>query len=372
MNINTDKSAIVHFRLKNQTQTNQNFYFKDKQIPMTNEYKYLGIIIDEYLTFQKAAEMRNDQATKALWSIQTKIQVLSGRVYKKLFESIVQPILDYGSIIWSHHTTQQIREKVQNRAYRCFLGVGSCHPLAALEGDMCWMPTKYRHKLQLILFWCRLLKLENKNISKLVYNNARKIEATKTIKCWIKEIKCILYKYELKQWWITEQYDGFSMKEIKKIITNIFFRDARDQWNKNVKEKPKLRTYILFKRLYEPEQYVIYVKCRAHRALLAQIRGGSASLEIELGRYRGLDVNKRICKLCSKDIEDEIHFCIKCTVLEEERERLFKYMEKIYPDFCQLNVEDQFIKVINDANFHPPISKHLYKMFMKRSKSLNI
>ena len=119
MFINIDKSAVIHFRPKNQTQRNIHFYIKDKEIPMATEYKYLGIIIDEYLTFQKEIERRNDLATKALWNIQTEIQILSGKVYRKLFESIVQPILDYGSIIWSHHAKKHVKEKVQNRAYRC-------------------------------------------------------------------------------------------------------------------------------------------------------------------------------------------------------------------------------------------------------------
>ena len=40
--------------------------------------------------------------------------------------------------------------------------------------------------------------------------------------------------------------------------------------------------------------YVNYVKCKAHRAFLANIRGGLAPLEIELGRYRGLEINQYV------------------------------------------------------------------------------
>ena len=117
----------------------------------------------------------------------------------------------------------------------------------------------------------------------------KKIEATKPIKGWMGELRCLLNKYKLNHWWLTEECDGFSMKEIKNIITDIFYREAREQWNKKVMEKPKLRTYIKFKKVYEPEMYTNYVKCRAHRAFLAQIRGGSAPLEIELGGYRGIE-----------------------------------------------------------------------------------
>ena len=118
--------------------------------------------------------------------------------------------------------------------------------------------------------------------------------------------------------------------------------------------------------------YTNYVKCRAHRAFLAQIRGGSAPLEIELGRYRGIEKNKRMCKLCDEEVEDEIHFCMKCVMLDKERKKLFKYMEKVITDFRHMNIENQFIGVISEANFHPTISKCLYNMFIQRNKLLNV
>ena len=39
MFINIDKSAVIHFRPKNQTQRNIHFYIKDKEIPMATEYR---------------------------------------------------------------------------------------------------------------------------------------------------------------------------------------------------------------------------------------------------------------------------------------------------------------------------------------------
>ena len=33
-------------------------------------------------------------------------------------------------------------------------------------------------------------------------------------------------------------------------------------------------------------------------------------------------------------------------------------MKEIYPDFGYTNVDDQFVKVMNEANFHPQIPKH--------------
>jgi coproporphyrinogen III oxidase len=46
--------------------------------------------------------------------------------------------------------------------------------------------------------------------------------------------------------------------------------------------------------------------------LLSKLRISNHNLEIERGRHRGLQAKERICKLCLKEVEDEIHFLLKC------------------------------------------------------------
>jgi hypothetical protein len=45
--------------------------------------------------------------------------------------------------------------------------------------------------------------------------------------------------------------------------------------------------------------------------LLSKLRISNHNLEIERGRHRGLQARERICKLCLKEVEDEIHFLLK-------------------------------------------------------------
>ena len=87
----------------------------------------------------------------AFWSLQSAITDLPGDVFKKLFDSLVAPVLDYVTLFWSHHISGTLLERVQQKAYRCFLGTGRKHPLAAAAGDMCWIPTVCRHRIQCIL-----------------------------------------------------------------------------------------------------------------------------------------------------------------------------------------------------------------------------
>ena len=56
-------------------------------------------------------------------------------VFKRLFDWMVAPTLDYGAPVWSRFCSLREVEKLQNQVYRFFLGVSSKHPLAAASGD---------------------------------------------------------------------------------------------------------------------------------------------------------------------------------------------------------------------------------------------
>ena len=49
---------------------------------------------------------------------------------------MVAPVFDYGAPVWSLYCSTANLEKVQNRAYRSFWGVGRKHPLAAAARDV--------------------------------------------------------------------------------------------------------------------------------------------------------------------------------------------------------------------------------------------
>ena len=72
----------------------------------------------------------------------------------------------------------------------------------------------------------------------------------------------------------------------------------------------KLRTYRLFKHVFELEPYLSNVRTTALPVALTRLRIGSHSLAIEVGRYHRpspLPVEERLCSCC-QTIEDELHF----------------------------------------------------------------
>ena len=61
-------------------------------------------------------------------------------------------------------------------------------------------------------------------------------------------------------------------------------------------------------------------KCRN----LCKFRISNHKPEIEQGRYKNISVDKRTRKLCNNGVEDEIHFLLKCSVLEKMRKIYFQ------------------------------------------------
>ena len=90
---------------------------------------------------------------------------------------------------------------------------------------------------------------------------------------------------------------------------------------------------------------------KAYRSLLAHLRGGTAPLQIETGRYVCLPVEERTCKTCNSGmVDDEEHFCVGCSGLKEARGPLLKLMEQAHSGFGLLQDEEKFIRINLHAN----------------------
>ena len=79
------------------------------------------------------------------------------------------------------------------------------------------------------------------------------------------------------------------------------------------------------------EARCVEVKCKWRRRVLAQLRGGTAALEVETGRWQGVSREGRVCRNCrSEEVENVEHWLLSCTGMAEEREKLImKMREKV-------------------------------------------
>ena len=127
LTINSDKTKVVHFRPYTMTISRGTFSCVGQSIQFTDSYKYLGVWLDEHITFLKNAKELAKSASRALGAVYGKVISAGGvthSVFSKLYSTMVEPILLYGSGIWGYKNFSQI-STVQNKACKLFLGVGN-------------------------------------------------------------------------------------------------------------------------------------------------------------------------------------------------------------------------------------------------------
>ena len=122
----------------------------------------------------------------------------------------------------------------------------------------------------------------------------------------------------------------------------------QEQWSNEMHNKPKLRTYVQIKDIFEPEPYVLSNICRQRGSLLTQIRLGILPIKIETGRFMSLPVQQRLCELCEMHkVENEIHFLCECPLYHDFRETLYDHAKLMTNDSVTMGMQEKFVYLMN-------------------------
>ena len=73
LNINTDKTKVVHFRLPSVRRTSFPFTCCSKPVECTDRYKYLGLVLNEFLDYSITAKYVAQSTTRALGLLISKL-----------------------------------------------------------------------------------------------------------------------------------------------------------------------------------------------------------------------------------------------------------------------------------------------------------
>ena len=125
LTVNLSKTKVMVFHARNLSHLT--FCYLCSPIEIKSEYKYLSIVFTSNGLFSKASLSLAGQANKTLFSLLKKAQSLNfpnSNVMSHLFDSMVLPILEYGSELWDHKVYDAI-EKVHLRFCKFLLHVPS-------------------------------------------------------------------------------------------------------------------------------------------------------------------------------------------------------------------------------------------------------
>ena len=347
--INMKKSNVIHFRSKRKLRSEYVFRIGSHKLLYVNSYKYLGVYLDQHLTFVENITNLAGSGSRALGkiiSLYKNNRSMGLNTYRKLYESCVCPVLDYSCAVWQHADCNKI-DQVHNRAMRVFLGLHRFSPILGLEGELGWEPCFIRRYTELARYWNKLILMEPTRLTKqmFIYDYQGKFKRS-----YCNEVMTMLDSVNLKHIYDNQLAIPLGLLKQKMLSKN------NQVWAESIQRKPKLRFYRKFKNEISTESYTLMNIDCVRRSYLAQLRLGILPLSIETGRFRGIPKNERCCLICNNNsIEDEIHFLFQCQGYNDIRTDWFKSIN--------MNVT----QLTNDINFKDAL-KQIFKYPRQTSK----
>ena len=354
MNINSTKTKIVHYRNKSANKTRYPFHCGDHKIAVCDKYKYLGLWFSEHLDLSYMARQVAASAHRSLGLLiaKSKCADFSFECFTKLYDSLVQPIIDYGACVWGHSECKYA-EGVQNRAMRFFLGVPCKTPTTAVIGEMGWLASHVRLWTCISRQWCHYSNMEDDRLNKHVFKWAVNSKSKNWASCCIKKFRHfdLDYVIDVQLPKYKQQVTQYVRKVLQEdYIQNTWIPDINRINAKRGVGLNKLRTYRLLKKVYETECYVKKLPFQERKSL-ALLRCGVAPIRLETGRYENgkyIPEEERICQVCQAEIENEIHVLLKCSLYEDLRMKLFDKANAINKDFINCDDTTRFIFLMSD------------------------
>ena len=317
--VNAEMCGIMHLRKNGVKRTEEKFEMNGERIEVIEEYKYLVCTINQHMECKGMVKERANAGARALSSClrgcTAAIGEVKGETFMKLMESLVKSVLLYGAEVWGCGRQLEQVEQVQLRAARIFLGVRRLHPKVALLFEMKMLPLKWEARSRCIDVWLKVLRMGDNRLIRSVMLEA--MEMRGKVK-WLLDLEQSLGELVWKGVSV-EDMRRLSSGEIRQMLRDSAWRMVREAWDAEIQERSKLG---VVKGLLECgcQSRLVDVGSKRIRRMLAKLRGGTAELRVETGRWNGLKKEERICKQCTMgEVENEEHFLLRCEGYAEER-----------------------------------------------------
>ena len=340
MEINPQKTKVMIFHEKNKPPNETTFSSIGKhQIKVTNEYKYLGVILDNKGSFKNHVEMQVEKSVKCIYSVLTKNREWKGfkrRLLLHLFDHLIAPVISYGCEIWGNQNWDET-ERIHLYFCKLTLGVKPSTPTDGIYAELGRYPLTIFRKFQMVKFAIRISNLNGSRYA----NKALKVLIEDDMKGhynWFSQVTDIIKSTDI----VDENDNNESIK--KKIVEN--YNHSLSERINNCDQGKKLRTYRKFKSDIKFEPYLDTIENSNLRKSLSKFRLSSHDLEIRRGRYgkKSTPPERRICKICNSPnlIQDEYHFLMICPTFFNLRNDVFTFLNSSNSNFKKLSDENKF------------------------------
>ena len=266
------------------------------------------------LRWDKFKEKLLEKAKKAsvkAWAMGIRSGILTVVAAVRIWSTLVRPLLEYGAEIWGPEKWNEA-EKVQRRMGRRILGLRENVNNEVVYGALGWWTLRTRRDLLRLRYWRKLLTMKETRLTKIVYDWENVPHS------WCSHTRDLIFNLGIGEFWEQQSIQG-SKAEWNKIIWDKLQNREEGIWKERMDNKPRLRTYRLFKQNLVSEDY-LNAKDSRGRKQLARIRSGANRLRIDEGRAKRLPPEDRKCWFGCGEVEDERHFLMSCHVYSDLRQ----------------------------------------------------
>ena len=357
LELNIEKTKCLTFN-KTGRLIRRIFKYRDTNIEIVREFKYLGFLITPSGEIVSGLHDLKDRAGKAFFKLKAKMGEM---FYKhvttslKLFDTLIKPILTYMSDFWGCLKMPKSNpiDIFQSKFLKQLLGVQIQTSNIGVLLETGRVPLSIFAKKNCIRNWSRITKNKCNKILQYAYMNMASNELE-----WYTKIRQELATVGLYGLFLNQQKNNV-------LVENIAFNRFVDIFHQNAfaeikSDSSKLRTYSLFKTEIGYENYLSEITSVYERKSLTKFRLSNHTLMIEKGRHLRIDRHSRLCKFCSQ-VEDEIHFLIKCKTFELHRKKLFETASNDIFYFNHLSDQAKFIVLLKNPAIVHYTSDYVHK-----------
>ena len=353
--------------------------FDNKPLEEVKEYKNLGHLLKSTTLatgdiFLNHYDFICNKARKAIFSVQKKVKSIGDlppRHMLYIYETLVQPILLYGSDIWgSSLRGGQAVDKIFLLFSRLILRIKATTSNIMVMGECGKIPPSVLCKINTLKYFLRARNLPSTNLVNKAFCELQRLHSL-GFRTWYSRVCELASTCNVD---ITIPNTKGNQTSIKQAVKAYYTNEWYTSLN-NTEANPILRTYKQIKNDYSLEPYLDKVNDPRYRNAITRLRTSSHILEIERGRYTKpvTPLECRTCALCNV-VEDEIHFLIECQLYSDDRQALFDKISEVDQHFLQMDTREKFVFLLttDNAQYLSWIGKFIFVSFKKRAEKANL
>lgn len=381
LKVNIAKTKVMIFNKQGRTINDHFFKCDNEQIEVVSKQTYLGLNFTPSGKFTYSRETLVKKGNKALASIRRMLSncdYVPVTTYCKLFDSLIKPMLLYGSEIWGPELLQyktpfdkSLIEQFHLKFCKIILNI----PWYT-SNDMCRAELgrfSMNHDIQSNIYSYYLRLKDNKNI---LLKNAFQFATSHSTDFNKACIKLLPLENRFPP--STNIAEKKNIKLKRKKMLKLLQESFANTWlDRPIQNNNDRITGKILKTKYCMEPYLDSVKNQLYRNTITKLRLGVHKLRVQTGKYedngKPIPIDKRLCTFCKEnEIENERHFIGFCHRYSDIRKHYFKQISEINKEFSTFNLHNKVRYILEAKNNTTStiIGKFISQLFTERNKPL--